>query len=314
MAQTTLCGFLAAGIFGMLPHAAALKIKGDHDLVLMHIPYNFGHTVELVRATTPAFRAALMAKHQEGLVGGGNPVPGVSPSALRVGARMVKRIKPDYEPWGHFNPDLFETSEVTGCPLYFTPPKYWPPEKAKAYFGDKVVFSMLRDPFERVVAEFRGGFSDYGGVDPKYVDACDVNGAVKAIMSEVLNSTNPFLKLCTYVPQAEYFDGPYGIKLPIDNRRFPTSMNEAFEAHGYSERIATEDIIHISGCNDVWAGDLDAEARQLVRKVYARDFELLCKHFGYCDSTENTCIREVKTMCPEKLFTWDASLKRYLDK
>ena len=48
--------------------------------------------------------------------------------------------------------------------------------------------------------------------------------------------------------------------------------------------------------------------------VYAREFELSCSKFGYCDDHEYTCIRGVESMCPEKLFKWDKSQKQYLPK
>eukprot|EP00434_Breviolum_minutum_P010395 symbB.v1.2.009169.t1/scaffold579.1/size184598/3 len=65
--------------------------------------------------------------------------------------------------------------------------------------------------------------------------------------------------------------------------------------------IETADIMHVEGCNQVWAGDLSCETKALVRKVYARDFELLCHYFGYCDVHENTCLQMVPDMCPTNL-------------
>jgi hypothetical protein len=300
---------------GMALQAGALQFHdlsapaNDHDLVFMHVPYNFGHTIEFARAMSPQEMHAVMAPSRGGFHGGNLELPA---GLVTVRNAMAKAMKPDYEPWGRLDLDLSQVSEVTGWPLYFSPQKYWPQDVAEAYFGNRTVFGVLRDPYERLVAEFRGGFSDYGGVSEKFSATCDVNGAIKEMMSEALNSSDPFVKQCAYVPQAEYFDGPYGIKLAIDNRRFPSSMNEAFEAHRYSEHIATEDVMHVSGCNNVWAGDLDAEARSMVRKVYARDFELLCSLFGYCDWSENTCLQEVEHMCPQKAFQWDLSSKRYV--
>jgi len=319
---------IAIGVIGMILNAAGWQLHqppskeaavGKDDLVLMHIPFNFGHTIELAHAIPPNLQNSLLTAHSissgsHGFNGAaGVSVDGITEDSARLLTSIIKISKPNYEPWGHWNADLFQISEVSGQPLYFTPPKYWPQDVAARYFGNKTIFGVLRDPYERLVAEFRGNDATYGGIN-EFFATCDVNSAVKEMMKEALNSTNPFVKNCAYLPQAEYFDGPYGIQLAVDNRRFPTSMNEVFEAHGYTDYIGTESILHVDGCNDVWAGDLDAETRQMVRQVYARDFELLCKHFGYCDAEANTCLQEVPQMCPPKLFTWNHNLARYFPK
>merc|ERR1719414_1549602 len=114
-----------------------------------------------------------------------------------------------------------------------------PKDLAQKYFGNKTIFGMLRDPYERLTAFFRGGFSGYGGSYPEFYKTCDVNGAVKQMMKDVLEKNDTFHAGCTFVPQAEYFEGEYGIKLPVDNRRFPFSMNEVFEEHGYPWRLTS---------------------------------------------------------------------------
>jgi len=285
-----------------------LSVENSHDLVVMHVPYNFGHTVEITRILPPAMLDMVFSMSPEEGVHGGSVNDKVD-----LAVPMVKQFaKPDSDLWGHFNPDLLMASEVTGCGLYYTPQKYWPRDIAEQYFGNKTVFGLLRDPYERLIAYFRGEFSDYGGSFPELFKTCDVNGAVKKMMRMAINSTNPFMNGCTFIPQAEYFEGRYGITLPIDNRRFPTSMNEAFAAHGYTEHIKTQNIGHVTGCNNMWAGDLDAETKQLVRQVYAKDFELLCKHFNYCDSEENVCLQQVEHMCPTKLFHWDPEQMQFI--
>merc|ERR1719325_299712 len=78
-------------------------------------------------------------------------------------------------------------------------------------------------------------------------------------------------------------------------------MNKVFQEHHYYEHITRNDIFHVGGCKEVWAADLDSETRVLVQQVYKRDFELLCKHFNYCDVNENTCISQVPEMCPKHM-------------
>lgn len=289
-------GLLQFDAFSKRPPRGQLSAREESipELVLQHIPYNFGHTIEKV-ATFGNGQGALLAY---GFVNAALARPMLTEERWEI----VNSTKlPNAQVWGHMNPDLFATSEVTGCPLYFTPGKYWPKEIAEAYFGNKNIFGMLRDPYERLVAMFRGNFGAYGGSYPKYFKTCDVNGAVRQMMENYIKG-DIYSGDCTFVPQAEFFDKPFGIELAVDNRLFPDSVNKVFEDHGYQHfHIYREDILHVVGCPDVWAGDLDCQTKALVKKVYARDFELLCNHFGYCDSEENTCIKNVPTMCPNDI-------------
>merc|ERR1719359_2526507 len=124
----------------------------------------------------------------------------------------------------HFNSDLQEQNPETKCAMYFSPQKYWPKQIAEKYFGNKTVFALLRDPYERLVSMFRGNIEGYGAMGD--YNTCDVNGAVKRLLKNILNgSTNKFASECTFLPQAEYFEAPYGIMQPIDQRLFPHSVN-----------------------------------------------------------------------------------------
>merc|ERR1712039_1071905 len=125
-----------------------------------------------------------------------------------------------------------EISNITGCEMYFTPQKYWPKELLKKKFDGKVIFGMLRDPYERLIAQFRGNIKGYGsGWDPEDHKACNVNAALKKAMKQLKiekANGNIFSSRCTYVPQADYFDGEYGIQVPVNNRAFPDTVHTLF--------------------------------------------------------------------------------------
>lgn len=247
------------------------KSNGD-GLAMAYVPFNFGHTV--------AEKVANVGT-QWGDCGSRTPVEGC------LG---------------------WTTSPKIECPLMYTPAKLWPPQLAQQQFGNKTVFGILRDPYERLVAQFRGA---YRLKHPEL--GCDVNAGVKQMMREYMFSVasgNPYTEQCNWLPQAEYFDPPFGASLPVDNRKFPESMNEVLAAHGFPQ-IAHEEVQHVSGCDDKWVGDLDREAKELVRTVYQRDFEMLCTHFGYCEKYEETCLTHIEGMCPERTFTWNAAIARY---
>eukprot|EP00415_Alexandrium_ostenfeldii_P003152 UN3152 len=150
---------------------------------------------------------------------------------------------------------------------------------------------------------------------PDLYATCSVNSFAKRMMRRYLSdikSGRPYSNNCQFLPQAEFFDMPHGAEVAVANRVFPKSMNKLLAEHGYNVAIRAEDADHVGfGCDHVWAGDLDSEAKALVRQVYGRDFELTCKHFGHCDTLENTCITGVPGMCPSQLFTWNGELMEY---
>jgi len=74
----------------------------------------------------------------------------------------------------HFNEDLYATTNMSECPMYFTPPKYWPNDLTEKYIGNRNVFGMLRDRYERLVAFLCGNYSDYGGSYAEEMKTCDV--------------------------------------------------------------------------------------------------------------------------------------------
>lgn len=271
------------------------------EVVFMHIPYNFGHTIEKVAflPDLPESQGPLRN------LAWAEAMAIVENDMLTVDERLAMlqtKMGVGGRIWGRMNPALHQISNVTGCPLYFTPGKYWPQDVAEGYFQGQS-FGMLRDPYERLVAQFRGDFDAYGGGWGWRRLVCDVDSAIKKKMEDIISGTlSLFAEDCTFVPQAEFFDGPHGIKHPVDNRYFALSANEFLKDHGHaSMHIDTSDILHVEGCNHVWAGDLSCETKALVRQVYARDFELLCSHFGHCDVHENVCLEMVPDMCPGNL-------------
>jgi len=252
--------------------------KYSEDVVMAYLPYNFGHSV------------AAQANKALGIQWGD------------CGSRSDSSVC-----LGNLR------SEVTGCTLKYTPGKYWPEDLAKSYFGNKTIFGIIRDPYERMVAQFRGS---YRHTDPVLNEQCNVSEGVKRMMNEYLANVeagNPYVDDCQHLPQAEYFDQPYGVTEAIDNRFFPQTMNAFFAAHDLDAlQLETSQIAHVSGCDHVWSADLDQEARELVQKVYKRDFEFLCEKFQYCDLKDNTCVHGVPSMCPDSVFTWNTAQSMYV--
>jgi len=280
--------------------AVAVGKHRTRDLAFVHVPSNFGHSVE---------RAAFAGQDAEDLELAG------SDAEVAQG--------PGGEAWGMMAPYLRQISDRTGCDLYYTPPKYWPEAVLRKYFRldesqNRTIFGMLRDPYDKLVNEFReqslGVLSSLnvrllrkaisereGSMDresPEYqrfYEDCDVNAWVKAELTKYKDGSR-FRGNCHLLPQKEYFEGPHGIQVPIDNRLIPQSFNQVVQSHGYDIQMSTGSTEHGDKC-DISAWSLDAEAKALIREVYAEDFELLCQHFGYCDREELTCLRQLPHMC-----------------
>ena len=84
----------------------------------------------------------------------------------------------------------------------------------------------------------------------------------------------------------------------------PTAVPFYTSVLGLRTQSRKKGTLLIKGCRgtkEVWPGDLSCDTKKLIREVYARDFELLCKHFGYCDAGENVCLTEVPEMCPSNM-------------
>jgi hypothetical protein len=257
-----------------------VNAASNAELVMMHVPLNFGHEIESVAMLPPSWNRT---QTYYGLMNSTGDMPDP---------------KLDGENWARANPDLQTISSITGCPMYLTPQKYWPTELAQKYFSNKTVFGVLRDPYERIVQLFKGGMEGHSDRNATALATCDINSAIKKMMNETMHG-NAFRDRCTFLPQAEYFEGPYKITVPVDARQFPKSMNAMFKAYGATEmHIFPWDISAEPNCQDSWANDLDCEARRMVREYYKRDFQLLCDRFNYCSPTNSVCLTGVEGLCP----------------
>jgi len=212
--------------------------------------------------------------------------------------------------------NLETISSSTGCPMYMTPQKYWPTELAQKYFGNRRVFGVLQDPYERLVDIFKSGMEGFSDRNATALAKCDVNAAVKKMMNETMHG-NAFRDGCVFLPQAEYFEGPHKITKAVDHRGFPGTMNRFLQSHGYlnmhvrHKDISPAKLFEKSYCSDVWSGSLDCETRQMVRKFYARDFRLICKKFNYCSKKDSVCSTDVPGSCPESIMaeSWGTGVR-----
>jgi len=275
-------------------------LGGYRDLAMCHIPFNFGNTIAKV---------ALLG-HNVSLESYGNAMA-VTRQGNDVAWEQLREVaQPNAEYWGPLNPDLSVISNETGCNMYYTPQLLWPRDLLQNYFGNKVVFGVWRNPYDRLSSFFRGSGSTFF---PEFYKTCDINGAVNKMMDDYL-AGGKYQYNCQTTTQTEYLNGMYGVSVSIDIQQFPESVNEVLKLHGYDDMLiykADEITVGTSGCDNVWAGDLNAATKTKVKQVYADDFQFLCDNFKYCDFDAPSCLVRSKGMCPDKAFFWDDATSEY---
>lgn len=274
------------------------------ELVMVHIPCNFGHTIEAVALNPIGLQL-------------GEAFMSFNAETREAQWQHIRRAAgPGAQIWGMMNPDLRIRSEATGCDLYYTPQYFWPRELAARYFGNKTVFGMLRNPYDKIVNEFRMQLMVYSSVftaetradvsrreghlekerEPytTWYKTCDVNAWVKAELAKY-KTGDKFRGNCHLLPQADFFRGEYGVSLAIGVAEVPLSFNKAMEEHSSPIRM-NEEVGHNTLCN-VSAWSLDEESVALIQEVYAEDFELNCQRLGTCDTEIKECCCRVPQMC-----------------
>lgn len=280
---------------------AAEHLPNHRDLAFVHIPFNLGNTLEAVAT----FGKGPDALKKFGMTFTFNQRPDADYFAKWAYTKTMlgDRLQTMPQMWGPVNPDLAAISSA-GCNTFVTPPKFWPSGVAQAYFRNLTRFTIMRDPYERFVSIFRTFSAHngemFGGFFAPYAKNCDANGAINAMLDRAM--INKYDHGCAYIPQSEYFEGEYGAQVIVDGRKFPYSLNSVLRDHHYDEMIIQpEDCMHVTGCSEVWAGSLTPGTKARIRAYYAKDFEILCATFGYCNYDENTCLENVPTMCPRAL-------------
>lgn len=282
------------------------------DLVLTHVPCTFGHTVEMAGLSLPRSDTSAWLKVWQSFH------VATPQEALQM---MHTAVPLDTPLWGMMDPMLRGYSSMTGCHLYYTPPKYLPTDVGQHYYGNKSAFTFLRDPYDRLVNDFR---AQVYGLDSifafscrqntswrenhleresaqykRWYRSCDVNAYLRAELPKVL-AGDVYRADCHFVPQAEYFENPFANTTAIDNRGLPQKFNDLMVEHGYFNISMPSNTLHNYVCNNISAYTLAEDVKALIRQVYARDFDLICNLFGYCDREEVTCLQQVPNMCGGK--------------
>eukprot|EP00933_Yihiella_yeosuensis_P018974 TRINITY_DN15444_c0_g1_i1.p1 TRINITY_DN15444_c0_g1~~TRINITY_DN15444_c0_g1_i1.p1 ORF type:complete len:453 (-),score=89.59 TRINITY_DN15444_c0_g1_i1:761-2119(-) len=281
-------------------------------LAFTHIPANFGQSVEVAGLQLDRSDASAWAKISSSFD---------EPSAPKAEAMLHEVLPSDSELWGMMDPRLRGFSDKTKCHLYYTPPTLQPKDVAERYYRGKTAFAFLRDPYDRLVNDFRRQVFAVENIFAKtcrqntsareghmereseqyktWYRTCDVNAYLKAELAKVV-AGDRFRADCHFLPQAEFFNNPYAkTTLALDTRKIPSVFDELMIEHGNSN-VKMSGTLHNLVCNNLSAYSLEPDVRTLIKQVYADDFALLCVHFGHCSKDEMTCISQIPHMCGGK--------------
>lgn len=283
----------------------------EAELQFIHIPCTFGHTVENAGLSATDSNKTLMLKAS---------ISASERGDIEEANELMQSIKGQGGVlWGMMLPELRSRSNVTNCELYYTPPKYWPDDVSVQLLKGKKPFAMLRDPYDRLANEFRmqvlgwdsvfngltreavaereGNLERESDVYKKFYAECDVNGYLQAELRKYQDGDR-YRSNCHLLPSAEYFEEVFVSVEPIDERGIPASFNDFMQENGYEVRF--DNTMHNVMCNDVSAYSLSTETKNLIKEVYAADFDLICSKLGYCDREEMTCHENIDSMCGGK--------------
>lgn len=284
------------------------QYHAQQDLVFVHVPMNFGNSI----TEQVALGTGSKLSYNEVTAAGGKGWDYINSIALED-ASFWGPMNPDLQVHSNWNGGELLSDTAQGCPMYYTPQQFWPADLAQKFFGDKTVFGLLRNPYDRVLAFLR---SQVGGVIQGFAfdnRTCDFGAKVK-MMFDGKASWPPALR-CQLQPQAPFFEGKNRITLPLGLEDFPMNAQKLLEDHGYSSvHLDPNEMHHVAGCDNTWGMDLDAETKAILKNYYAKDFDLMCKVFGQCDTDHASCCKRVPGMCPLKAFDWHSDNSSYTEK
>jgi len=285
-----------------------VKSHDQQDLVFVHVPMNFGNSI----TEQAALGTGSNLSYAEVTAAGGKGWDYINSIALED-ASFWGPMNPDLQVHSNWNGGELMSDTSQGCPMYYTPQQYWPVDLAQKFFGDKTVFGLLRNPYDRFLAFLR---AEEGGVLQGFAfdnRTCDFSAKVKMMFAG--KASWPPAMRCQLQPQAPFFEGKNRITLPLGLEDFPMNAQTLLEEHGYSSvHLDPNEMHHVAGCDNTWGMDLDAETKAILKNYYAKDFALMCKVFGQCDTDHASCCKRVPGMCPLKAFDWHSDNSSYIEK
>jgi len=199
------------------------------------------------------------------------------------------------EKWGVQDPALNGLHRISktfkfprfggNCYMQHVPPSLF--EAGEDPYADKETFCIVRDPYAKVVSQFKFELAFYK--QPTECSAQQLNEVIKRRLSDLVDNGNKFQADCHWAPQAFYVYGVDKKTMTLDVKQRSCNnvlsyenlhkpLNELWKEKGYPYKL-DHGVSSMSTSTDCHLSpkDMDAESRRLVEKAYADDFRL----FGY---------------------------------
>lgn len=169
--------------------------------------------------------------------------------------------------WGRFKPEHREHTSNRKCTYWHTPPKYFGED---SYYNGDETFCIVRDPFERMVSEFK-----YRNTDKSTHTKENLNRWINEHLQPeyYINGT----KNCHFIPQHEYVYDDVGNKTCDNILRFDSltdDFNKLAKNHQLNIKLSDSRRDNVSP-DSVSVKDLYEETRLKISKIYEKDFALL---------------------------------------
>jgi len=262
--------------------------KSSHNhvknLTFLHVPKNAGTTIEELALQHDVHWGKYMHPKWPHKVTFESSILGRPSNDSKRDATMVHKFFPEFKvprvqmPDGHM------------CNFYHIPPMY---SEAPSAYNDGEVFCITRNPYERLVSEYKYLISAWkkGYTYPPIMsDAlreypyCTKSGLNHFLQSELTKyfDGERFRLDCHLLPQTEYIFGDSGEKRDwctdvLRTDQLVDSFNTLMESKGYSMRLREKKKTKTTDefCQHITTKDIDVHSRRLMVKAYHRDFKLL---------------------------------------
>jgi len=155
-------------------------------------------------------------------------------------------------------------------------------------YGDATVFCVVRDPFSRLVSEYKYIYENpefrWENADLLSEYGCHPDGLNEWVVRSLTDyaAGNTYAQLCHLLPQSYYIWGP-----PDDTghqcqychevlrmEELAGSFNALMQSYNYSMRLGSEQH-NAGGCPNLGVQSLNSKAIEMILRVYERDFALL---------------------------------------
>ena len=201
----------------------------------------------------------------------------------KCGGTTIENIgKENNIDWGRFDEEykkaLLASKERMKKDWWHTPPRYFEADYLKKILEDNDFFTVVRNPYERVVSEY---YDNIGGPEVKSEDVKKFNKSIEAYLKNMQDKMKDISSplCCHHVPQYLYIYDKNGnkivkniIKLENMNKEF----NELMTKYGYNFKLDKDKKENI-GKKHFGVKDISPKNIELINELYNEDFN----NFGY---------------------------------